>query len=92
MTKRYALDSTASTSRDDVEAQIHVVGRVAPRANAFSISSSTYVRGPKLVMTSPSRRLMGRKGREALAKRRALDGAFLTAAMGAVALIWWSTF
>ncbi len=47
---------------------------------------------PHLVTTTPRKRFLGRKGREALARRRALDGAFLTMAIGAVALIWWSTF
>ena len=69
---------------------VHRAARVAPRSNVVPISAPALQ--PTLVPPVARRQHLGRKGRRALAERRALEGAYLSVALGAVALLWWSTF
>ncbi len=92
MAMRTALRSSAPNSRGPAGPVLLVMDRVVPRSNVISFASSPLGRGFELVPAPSAKRLMGRKGRAALAKRRALDGAFITAAVGTVALLWWTAF
>ena len=81
----------AAGSGQGTQNGLHLATAAAtPRSNITSISSAR----PHLALVpvTARKRRLGKKGREALARRRALDGAFLTVAMGTVALLWWSTF
>lgn len=41
------------------------------------------------LVSGSRRKSIGRKGRRALARRRAIDGAFLAVAVGTAVLVWW---
>ena len=90
MTKLEQSKLTGNPLRNSREPALFIAKRQVPQSNVVEIDFAGNCRGPVLVRSNGAHRLIGRKGRAALAKRRAVDGAFLTVAMAAMALIWWS--
>ncbi len=68
-------------------ARPQVATRASLESKVVPISSS----GMALTPPVARKQHIGRKGREVLEQRRTVDGAFLTVALGAMALLWWST-
>ena len=69
--------------------KLHVARKPVTRSKVVMISST--LNAAETVSAQPRKRVLGRKGRRAAVRRRALDGAFLTFAMATAALVWWSS-
>ncbi len=89
MTKIEQMGRLGVTGQESSGPALHVVNRTLRRSANVPVSAARS--GLELVPRPVRGRHMGNKGRQVLARRRALDGAFLTVAMGAVVLLWWST-
>ena len=89
MTKIEAMGTAGQNGRTGTVPTLYVVKRSGTAAKVVAIDSPHV--DLELIPPVARGRLMGRKGRQALAHRRALDGALLTVAVGVVALLWWST-